>query len=787
MLLVAAVALFVFLKNRPDKRRRVSPDDKFYTYADVQKDISYLAEDDEKREKLNRLINPLKKSNNITRSYLESVADIFAVDKSVYKDILKGYHEKDSITQDTFNKFYDAMIGSGKIEGIKTSDYYVKAVDTGNDIPNVASSGDPKAEMASVIAVYSDDFKYYEADNMAFPKDNIGKIIKAYSRNDVLFRYIGLSDSSYTLSEALLISKDDKKITFLHNSDIISMNLINNIDIKEQVVDITFSNKGVSDIKPSGEEITDKVIEIGDKIKLSKNGIYDYDPNFKVYDLSSKEPHEVESSQFLVGYKDLKLYVNDKMVKAVVITNAKLESQEIKVLINDTEYKSVNMRSVIVSSDEEYEITYQNGKKDVKAAGEETLLTPGSYGVHDTLSVTTTSGEGKITINSIERNSINPSYRGKLDVVMMGDYLYVINKLPLEEYLYAVVSSGIPETYGANACKAFAIVARGYALKMIERGSYSSYGADIDDSNLNLLYNYYPENADSIAAVDQTYGMIMMSGDTVIMPYHFLTSAGVTCSNKDIYNEEALPYYPANYETEDSQKVELSDEAAFKKFIDESDKNMDLLEVDEPYYRWKVSYTQEEMDAAVSSVLKDRINNTVDSIYVKEKKEEDKDKKTDDKEPVEDTYIPADAETKLGKIESITITKRSEAGVVLEIIIVGKENTIKVTGQTNIRYIFNPIEHKIIKNDGSEAVGYQLLPSPFYYVEKTDAGYEIKGGGFGNGVGLSMSGAEILDEKGYSYDSILEHYYGKIKTVNMFGIVKSKDSKDEKSTESTQE
>ena len=120
-------------------------------------------------------------------------------------------------------------------------------------------------------------------------------------------------------------------------------------------------------------------------------------------------------------------------------------------------------------------------------------------------------------------------------------------------------------------------------------------------------------------------------------------------------------------------------------------------------------------------------------------------------------------------------------------IIVGKENTIKVTGQTNIRYIFNPIEHKIIKNDGSEAVGYQLLPSPFYYVEKTDAGYEIKGGGFGNGVGLSMSGAEILDEKGYSYDSILEHYYGKIKTVNMFGIVKSKDSKDEKSTESTQE
>ena len=112
---------------------------------------------------------------------------------------------------------------------------------------------------------------------------------------------------------------------------------------------------------------------------------------------------------------------------------------------------------------------------------------------------------------------------------------------------------------------------------------------------------------------------------------------------------------------------------------------------------------------------------------------------------------------------------------------------------TNVRYILNPANQTITKNDGSEAKGYSLMPSPFYYVEKVDDGYVVKGGGFGNGVGLSLSGAEILSEKGYNYEEIIEHYYNNVKLRNMFGLYdkdadQNLDEQDgEESTEATKE
>ena len=66
---------------------------------------------------------------------------------------------------------------------------------------------------------------------------------------------------------------------------------------------------------------------------------------------------------------------------------------------------------------------------------------------------------------------------------------------------------------------------------------------------------------------------------------------------------------------------------------------------------------------------------------------------------------------------------------------------------------------EIIKSDGSVATGWTSLPSPFYYIEQTDDGYVIKGGGFGHGVGMSQTGARVLAEKGYNFRFIINHYY----------------------------
>ena len=60
------------------------------------------------------------------------------------------------------------------------------------------------------------------------------------------------------------------------------------------------------------------------------------------------------------------------------------------------------------------------------------------------------------------------------------------------------------------------------------------------------------------------------------------------------------------------------------------------------------------------------------------------------------------------------------------------------------------------------------LPSTVYYVVKTEDGFDIVGGGLGNGVGLSLYGATILSDKGYDFKEILNYYYSGIKIKNNY-------------------
>ena len=839
--IIILIAVIICVSNR-----KKAADDKekegelYYSFSDVQKDIGYLAENDDQLERLNRLVDPMKKSNHIDRDYIDSVSDILGIDKKGYKDILKGYSDKNKIPRQVFDRFYNTVVKDEHISGISTVDIFVKSADYDSSYMDIATTGDAAQSEICVIKAINDGAETYETDNIRLPKKYIGKIIKAYKKNDMIYRFIGLSDKSHTITNVLITGSNSDEIEFLMENEIIKMKLSQPVTTNKYVVDITFNNDGVTDIKPSGEELSGRITSIFEKrLKLNEKGTYEFDEDFKVYDISGTEPHLADSSQYLVGYKDLKLYVDDKKVKAVVITNSELDSKEIGVLINNTDYSSFKMDEISFTCDADYEYSIGTSK-DARVvemkAGEIATFVPNTFNMHQSVVLRTKDPNSRLTITSIERNNIHPSYRGRFEVVMMGSFLYAINRLSVEEYLYGVVSSEIPDNYGEEAFKAFAVVARGYACKMMEEKKYASYDADIDDSNSNLLYNYYPESEKSIAVVNETYGMVPSNNGQIIMPYHFLTSAGVTCSNSDIYNEAPLPYYSANYETIDRQKPLLSSEAAFRNFIDNGCK-YDVFEIDEPFYRWSVHYTKSEMDEAVSAVLEERINNTIDSIYIKnengefvlaeknlksedagaeddgktdgktdsktddktdsktDSKTDDKtdsktDSKTDDKTDSKTdskTDDKTDAKTddktgeteddkkdskgySLGKITNIDITRRSDAGVVLEIVITGTENTFKITGQTNIRYIFNPVDRVIVKNDGSEVSGYTLLPSPIYYVEETEDGYTIKGGGFGSCLGLSLSGTRILDEMGYNYKDIIHHYYNNVLIRNMFGL-----------------
>ena len=62
----------------------------------------------------------------------------------------------------------------------------------------------------------------------------------------------------------------------------------------------------------------------------------------------------------------------------------------------------------------------------------------------------------------------------------------------------------------------------------------------------------------------------------------------------------------SNVENPDKDKIDLSDEADFEAFLTDSDAYT-IIDKDSPYYRWDITFTQEEMTDAIETVLENCI------------------------------------------------------------------------------------------------------------------------------------------------------------------------------------
>jgi len=69
--------------------------------------------------------------------------------------------------------------------------------------------------------------------------------------------------------------------------------------------------------------------------------------------------------------------------------------------------------------------------------------------------------------------------------------------------------------------------------------------------------------------------------------------------------------------------------------------------------------------------------------------------------------------------------------------------------------------HTIRFNRFRELVGYEVIRSGFFKMEKTPGGIIFKGKGWGHGAGLCQEGARKLAELGKSYKAIIKYYFPK--------------------------
>ncbi|MBR1815631.1 MAG: SpoIID/LytB domain-containing protein [Lachnospiraceae bacterium] len=703
----------------------------YYSFADVKGEVSYLANSNEEAETLNRLIDVLNQSQPINVGYVRSVCETIGVDSEVYNDEIGSKADEEYVTKEQFDSIYENIQASGMIDGLGRFDIYVFEIKENTD-----------EDGNSHMSVF-DGFNEFDI-SLDIPDEYMDKVIDVYIKNGSIYKINGYGDDETIFDNVWVISADNSECTFLYKG--IEKKCDNNSETnqgKNYVARVTIDNSGVKLIEKQSDISTVKVSAIKDNALNTDIGKYQMSENFVIYNTYGDSVLCENNVETLKGYKYVDIVKSDDMVIAAIVDDA-LINDDIRVILSNDDYTAYNMEKVILTCDKSYNVEYPNEDTASYNANDRITIKYSDYEEGDIIKITPDEG-GSIELFSIERTYGNPIYSGSIEVIIGEEYLNLINVVPLETYLYSVLSSEMPAGASPEALKAMAVVYRAYAYSKLTDGSFDDYYANLDDSSLCQLYNSYEIREDCVQAVKDTYGIIPVYEDEVIIPFSYLTSYGMKCTNSEIWGGSDYEYYISEVDDLGGGSLDLSEEESFRQFLSDS-MGYETVDMDMPYYRWHVDFTFDEMTEAVNSTLSER-NAASGNIMVR----------------LEDGSYDYIQNQSLGEVLDINITERSLSGAVISYEIEGSESVISVTGQSNIRNLLTPVNQQIVRQDGSTASNWTSLPSVFYYIDKTDTGFTIYGGGFGYGVGISETGAQSLAEAGYDYQFILEHYFTGIK------------------------
>ncbi len=358
-----------------------------------------------------------------------------------------------------------------------------------------------------------------------------------------------------------------------------------------------------------------------------------------------------------------------------------------------------------------------------------------------------------IGINFHWERKENQIFQETLRIIVDKEQLTAINIIGVESYLTSVISSEMSATASLELLKAHAVISRSWLLAQIEKQhqvkeSYSSYKETDDelirwyDREDHELYDvcaddhcqrYQGITRASTAivreAIKATYGQILMF-ERRICDARFSKCCGGALEEFSYCWEDAVhPYLvrqadcegannitatanttpiklPDLTKEEEAEKWIRNNPDAFcntqdKKILSQVLNNYDQETTD--FYRWKVSYTREELSALI------RERSGVD----------------------------------YGDIIDLIPIARGTSGRLWKLQIVGSKRTRIIGKELEIRRTLSPTH----------------LYSSAFVIDKEGDNFILTGAGWGHGVGLCQIGAAVMGERGYDYKQILLHYY----------------------------
>ena len=370
-----------------------------------------------------------------------------------------------------------------------------------------------------------------------------------------------------------------------------------------------------------------------------------------------------------------------------------------------------------------------------------------------------------IGINFHWERKENQRFIGALKIIVENKKLTGINVIHVEDYLTSVISSEMSATASLELLKAHAVISRSWLLAGLslpyskdreksnttpEKVPYStsSFSPLAQEAENKILIRWYERDAhthfdvcaddhcqryqgitrastDMVRqAISATRGEVLMSEGTICDARFSKCCGGAFEEFQYCWENIRHPYLSKQRdskkatdlpdlckEAEAERWIRTSPEAFCntkdKKVLSQVLNNYDQETTD--FYRWKVEYEQEELSKLI---LK---RSGID----------------------------------YGQILDLVPVERGTSGRLVRLKIIGTKRTMIIGKELEIRRTLSPSH----------------LYSSAFIIDKVNITngipdrFILTGAGWGHGVGLCQIGAAVMGEQGYTYDTILLHYY----------------------------
>ncbi|MDE7428061.1 MAG: SpoIID/LytB domain-containing protein, partial [Lachnospiraceae bacterium] len=279
--------------------------------------------------------------------------------------------------------------------------------------------------------------------------ENVFQEMKVYVQGDTLLTIVEVLPEEHELGSVWVMESTDSVLDCFYHQTVFQARISEedavSIPERERIADLTFWDGRIIEAKERNEKIHGKLLRVsGEELEIENYGVYQIAPEAEVYKLYGNLK-TLQLADLRVGCADTDFVIHKDKICACLVSEAQ-KADQIRVLLKNTAAGSDFHETVEITVD-----------------GEHTRLRMEQMTIGERRTYQSENLTDKVLVEMEGSTRSDHAYRGAIECLRMEQGIVVVNELPLEEYLYAVVPSEMPASYPQDALKARAVCARTYA------------------------------------------------------------------------------------------------------------------------------------------------------------------------------------------------------------------------------------------------------------------------------------------------------------------------------------